>query len=273
MYDDINALREREKELMCLYRVTELLKDEAAEPDLIFRKLVNIIPEGWQYPGICNARIIFEGQTYTTPDFFETRMKQSAEIRIDGSTPGHIDIFYSRMMEHENPFLPEEQKLLNTIAGLVAQYIFRQRIEKTVAYLSNQSEDTGDLLSSFEDEHWQWRRRMAEYIAEAIDLKKFGLKALYLIGSAKQETSGPASDIDLMVHFAGEPRQKMMLKEWIEGWSRCLSVINYQKTGYKLQEGLIDLHIITDHDIEKKNSYAAMIGSLQNSARLLKTID
>jgi len=46
--------------------------------------------------------------------------------------------------------------------------------------------------------------------------------------------------------------------------------MNYSKTGYK-SDGLIDLHIITDQDIKNKTSFAVMIGSVYNSARLLKT--
>jgi len=34
---------------------------------------------------------------------------------------------------------------------------------------------------------------------------------------------------------------------------------------------MIDCHIITDEDIRKKTSFASMIGSVTNSARLLRS--
>ena len=34
---------------------------------------------------------------------------------------------------------------------------------------------------------------------------------------------------------------------WLEGWSLCLSEMNYLRTGYKT-EGLLDVKIVTDAD-------------------------
>lgn len=45
--------------------------------------------------------------------------------------------------------------------------------------------------------------------------------------------------------------------------------MNYLRTGYKT-DGLLDVHIITDEDIEKKNSYAVKIGAITDAARKLK---
>lgn len=270
MYRVVAELREREKELNCLYKVTEALKDENEPQHKVFRKVVNIIPEGWQYPGICNCRITFEDQKYTTPDFFETQFYQSSEIIVDGNNLGKIDVFYSRVMEEGNPFLPEEQKLLNAISEQIAQYIFRQRLKYTVKYMQDNTESQEHILKTSEDEHWQWRSRIAHQISSTMDMKKYSVQAIYLIGSAKETTAGPASDLDLLVHFKGDENQKQLLKEWIDGWSKSLAVFNYQNTGYQVKDGLIDLHIITDEDIKKQTSYASMIGSHHNSARLLK---
>jgi hypothetical protein len=57
----------------------------------------------------------------------------------------------------------------------------------------------------------------------------------------------------------------------MEGWGLGLSELNFVKTGYVFAGSLIDFHIITDEDIIKNTSYAAMIGSTENSARLLKS--
>lgn len=270
MYRDVAELREREKELNCLYKVTEVLSQEEKSQDLIFRKLVNVIPEGWQYPGISNCRICLEDHKYTTPDFFETLWYQSSEIIVDGNRIGSVEIFYSRVMEEGNPFLPEEQQLLNAIADQIAQYLFRQRLRYTIKNM-NQGENSSDrMLKTSADTHWRWRDSMARQLASELDMQASGVQALYVIGSTKEATAGPASDLDLLIHFRGTPAQKQLLEAWINGWSRCLSAINYQYTGYKVSGGLIDLHLITDEDIKKNTSYASMIGSYYNSARLLK---
>jgi hypothetical protein len=41
------------------------------------------------------------------------------------------------------------------------------------------------------------------------------------------------------------------------------------KTGYK-SDGLIDLHIVTDRDIENSDSFASMIGAVTDGARLIR---
>lgn len=117
--------------------------------------------------------------------------------------------------------------------------------------------------------HWKWRYKMAEAIAHKINKEEFGVKSIYLIGSTKNAACGPASDIDLMIHFGGSEQQKIFLQKWIEGWSLCLASVNDMLTGYHDNKGLIDLHIVTDEDIKTASSYAVKIGAHTDSARKL----
>jgi hypothetical protein len=117
-------------------------------------------------------------------------------------------------------------------------------------------------------DHWRWRLRMAEQIAASLDPDRFGVEALYLIGSTKNATAGPGSDLDLIVHFRGSPEQRAQLKAWLEGWSLCLAELNYLRTGYR-SLGLLDLHFVTDADIEEQTSYAVKIGAVTDPARPL----
>jgi pyruvate, water dikinase len=123
-------------------------------------------------------------------------------------------------------------------------------------------------LSQAVDEHWRWRLRMAERIAAEIDAPRFGVLALYVFGSTKNATAGPASDIDLIVHLRGTPDQRAAMETWLDGWSRCLSEMNYLRTGARTN-GLLDVHIITDEDIAARSSYAVKVGAVTDPARLL----
>jgi predicted nucleotidyltransferase len=109
---------------------------------------------------------------------------------------------------------------------------------------------------------------MAEHIARQIDPQRFGIKAMYIFGSTKNATAGPQSDIDLLVHFDGTAEQRRDLVIWFEGWSLSLGQMNYLRTGYRV-DGLLDVHIITDEDIARKDSYASKIGAVTDPARLL----
>ena len=110
--------------------------------------------------------------------------------------------------------------------------------------------------------------RFAERIGTSLDAARFGVKALYLIGSTKNATAGPASDIDLLVHVTGTPEQRRSLGEWFDGWSLALSEMNYLRTGYHT-EGLLDVHYLTDKDFERRTSYAVKVGAITDAARPL----
>lgn len=117
-------------------------------------------------------------------------------------------------------------------------------------------------------QYWQWRKQMAERIAREVKHEELGVVGLYLFGSVKNGIAGPASDIDLLVHFRGSPENRQELLNWLDGWSVCLDEMNYLKTGYRTG-GLLDVHLVTDEDIARKTSYAIKIDSITNAAQPL----
>ena len=92
--------------------------------------------------------------------------------------------------------------------------------------------------------------------------------AVYLIGSTKNGTAGPGSDIDLILHFRGSEQQRASVSRWLSGWSQCLAEINYLRTGYK-SSGLLDVHWVSDRDIEDRNSFAVKIDAITDRAQRL----
>jgi len=117
-----------------------------------------------------------------------------------------------------------------------------------------------------EEKYWLWRLKMAEHIASELDPERFGVAGFYVFGSTKNATAGLNSDIDILIHFRGTDKQREELKLWLEGWSLCLDEINYLRTGYRTG-GMLDVHIVTDEDIENKTSYAVKIGAVTDPAR------
>jgi hypothetical protein len=110
--------------------------------------------------------------------------------------------------------------------------------------------------------------RNVERIAAQMDPERFGIESLYIIGSVKNATAGPASDIDLLIHFTGTEKQLFELRAWLEGWSLSLAHQNFLRTGYRT-DGLLDVHIVTDEDIRKRTSFAIKIGAVSDAARLI----
>jgi predicted nucleotidyltransferase len=121
----------------------------------------------------------------------------------------------------------------------------------------------------YDDRYWRWRLYMAERIASRLDADRLGVKGAYVIGSTNNGTAGPGSDIDLIIHIAGDEEQREELLQWLEGWSQALAEMNYLKTGYS-SDGLLDVHIITDEDIARNSSFAVKIGAITDPALPLK---
>jgi pyruvate, water dikinase len=129
----ILQLQERAKELDCFYKIEELLSKSNKTTREIFMEIVEAIPAGWQYPNLCQARIICQGETYAPQDFVETRWVQSARIVVRDATIGNISVFCSEEMpsSDDGPFLKEEAKLIKTIAGQLEHFMVNRESNGT----------------------------------------------------------------------------------------------------------------------------------------------
>lgn len=117
-------------------------------------------------------------------------------------------------------------------------------------------------------DHLTWRTMKIEEITQALDPDLYGIQGMYLIGSTKDGSAGPTSDIDLLVHFKGTEEQRDKLMAWFDEWGRKLAKENKERTGFET-DALLDVHIITDEDIKKKSSWASHITSPYQTVRKL----
>ena len=179
--------------------------------------------------------------------------------------------------------LPEFSNLSGTLRvidiaketdGNILRVLMNADLDQAIAFLAPPQKETEQVQtevttrSRTSEEHSRWRYRMAQGIAQQLDPATFGVKAFYIIGSTKNATAGPQSDIDLLIHFEGLEGQRRDLLLWLEGWSRCLAEMNFFRTGYRC-DGLLDVHLITDIDIAQHSPYAVKIGAITDAAREL----
>ena len=156
--------------------------------------------------------------------------------------------------------------------GLVFRVLMNADLCEALGILDEAGKETDDEDVEIVDleipakKYWLWRLRMAEQIASELDPDRFGVAGFYVFGSTKNATAGLKSDIDILIHFRGAKKQRTDLMTWMEGWSLCLDEINYLRTGYRIG-GLLDVHIITDDDIQNRTSYAVKIGAVTDAAR------
>ncbi len=123
-------LRERIKELTALYRSSQLLSQTHRSVAEILQDVALVLPEGWQYPSVCAARVSFDGASYISPGFVATSLCQTAVFKVQGRE-GAVDVVYleERPEEVEGPFLYEERNLINVIAEMIQVFLSRKSEE------------------------------------------------------------------------------------------------------------------------------------------------
>lgn len=246
--EELWALRERAKELRCLYTVISALSRREEPPTVVFNWILAAIPPAWQYPEETTARIEYFGRTHALPDFVDTPWRLRSSISIWRTQVGAIEVHYKseKPTAWEGPFLREEQELLENIAHRIGEYLeWKQR-------------ELGSERLGAAPEHWRWRQRFAERIAASMKPASFGVREVYLFGSTELGNAGVGSDIDLIVVTEGTPQQRRELELWLEGWSLCLAEISFQLYGLP-SSGLLDVRFM-DPD-QAKTQIAALIAS------------
>jgi len=121
------ALRERIKELNCLYGISRLAERHLHSLDRLLKELIDFLPHSWQYPEITCVRILFKGKTYTSKKFKVTGWRQSSRIYMYQEAVGECSVFYLKECQpaDEGPFLREERALLDAVAEQIGNIATR----------------------------------------------------------------------------------------------------------------------------------------------------
>lgn len=118
-----DQLRERIKELDCLYRLTNLIEQHENSLDKILQKTIALLPASWQYPEIACARICYQEQVFKSRNFKSTQWRQNSPIVISGRQEGLVEVRYLKKKpeQDEGPFLKEERQLIDAVSNRIAK--------------------------------------------------------------------------------------------------------------------------------------------------------
>lgn len=150
----LHSLKERAKELNCLYQVDEILNNERLSISEMAQGIVHVIPSGWQYPEYCAAQIVIEQQSFQTESYCRSRISESSPIKVDERVVGSIEVVYTRQVPGgpEGFFLDKERKLIHTIAERIGQTIFHRRLKQVMQEWSRPRMDLPESAGS--DGQW-----------------------------------------------------------------------------------------------------------------------
>ncbi|MGM0469778.1 MAG: hypothetical protein ACQERB_13340 [Promethearchaeati archaeon] len=116
-------LRERVKELDCLYKISNVLCQPISAVDDIFKDVLKNLRVGFQFPEDVSAKIIFQGKEYFSKNYEETPWKISYGSKIYENSLS-VEIYYLK----SHNFLEEEFTLLKDIVQQLKS-IFEFKLE------------------------------------------------------------------------------------------------------------------------------------------------
>jgi signal transduction histidine kinase len=133
------ALRERVKELTCMYSIARVVK-ESIPIEVMLQRIVEFLPPAWQYPEMASARIVIGGHAFVSPGFSEGRYSLVSDIFANMKKIGKVEVVYQdEVLEfEEDPFLPEERKLIDAVAHELGVMVEMDETEKDKARLQEQ---------------------------------------------------------------------------------------------------------------------------------------
>ncbi|BCR04881.1 hypothetical protein DESUT3_19500 [Desulfuromonas versatilis] len=125
-------LRERIKELDCLYSLVKLIEQNEDSIEKILQGVVDLLPGSWQFPEIASARIVYKERTFQSSNFKSTQWNQKAAIVIAGRQEGLVEVHYLKKMQQldEGPFLKEERLLIDAVSDHIAKAVERIKTQR-----------------------------------------------------------------------------------------------------------------------------------------------
>jgi two-component system NtrC family sensor kinase len=202
------ALRERVKELTCLYGIDQVREREDLSLPRTLQAIVELLPPAWLYPLIAHARISVDGIDYTTRGFGAGSQRLTADISVRGTIRGSVEVEYTepRPILDEGPFLRDERRLIDAVASQVAAVLARRQAEEERQRFEEQLRHA-DRLATIGQLAAGVAHELNEPLSSVLGFAQLARKTPGLPGSA-------ASDIDKTVTAALHARDvvsKLML--------------------------------------------------------------
>lgn len=133
------ALRERVKELTCLYGIARLVQKGDLSLDEKLQAIVELLPFAMQYPELSAARVVLNGRIYGSREVTKAAHCESVDLTLSGVQRGKLEIAYTGPLETQgSAFLQEELALLDMVAREIAVLVERCEADEYNSKLQDQ---------------------------------------------------------------------------------------------------------------------------------------
>ncbi len=132
IHSHMTALRERVKELTCLYSLAQLADRPNITLDCLLQGIAELLPPAWQYPEIAAGCILFDERLYATANFRDGDSSQTAALIVNDERRGFVKVVYLEKKPEldEGPFLKEERNLIDTLAKQISLVLQRRQSQE-----------------------------------------------------------------------------------------------------------------------------------------------
>lgn len=149
---DERQLQQRLKHLNCLYGLSKIVNRQGIPLDQIFQETVSLIRDAYKYPNAMCVRINFDGIQYQTDNFKKSELSRKTQIKANGENVGALEVYHlgGKAKNGEEPFLKEEDDLLNAVAEWLGSIAERKKAEEKLRLFRNLIERSNDCIFAVE---------------------------------------------------------------------------------------------------------------------------
>lgn len=144
-------LKERIKELECLYDIARITFDSTKAFDEVFNEVVHRIPLAWQFDQVAVCHIQIRAFSFQSAEEPEQAVFQEKLVQIGDQEIGRIRVFYPAPAYSVQDFLIEEEQLLEKLAVDIGLYVEHHEIKlREIRYLESiRQHDKLKVLAEF----------------------------------------------------------------------------------------------------------------------------
>ena len=145
---DQRQLQQRLKHLNCLYGLSKIVNRQEIPLEQIFQETVSLIRDAYKYPNAMCVRINFDGIQYKTDNFKKSELSRKTQIKAHGEIVGALEVYHlgGKLKNEEEPFLKEEDDLLNAVAEWLGSIAERKKAEEKLRLFRNLIERSNDCI-------------------------------------------------------------------------------------------------------------------------------
>ncbi|CAM4215658.1 sensor histidine kinase [Zobellia roscoffensis] len=141
-----DKLKERIKELTCLYEVTSIIANSDFDQiETSLEAIVYCLKNAWQFDEVTQVHLSLGDYTIQTEGFRDSMTMMDSNIKVFNKISGIIKVGYPEDRYFYADFLEEEKDLLNNVTIAIGNLLERKQIKESEAKVKRQMERTDRL--------------------------------------------------------------------------------------------------------------------------------